>query len=49
MSASGQGTTLLSFLQSELLILANEARRKHTDIKDVIRILYVLVFNLSRL
>lgn len=38
--SSGQGPggtsgALLSYLQSELLILSNEARRKHPDIKDV--------------
>lgn len=38
MSSVGANTSgaLLSYLQSELLILSNEARRKHTDIKDVL-------------
>lgn len=29
------GVSLLSFLQTELLVLSNEARRKNPEIKDV--------------
>jgi hypothetical protein len=30
------GVSLLSFLQTELLVLSNEARRKNPEIKDVL-------------
>lgn len=40
-AASGTiGTSLRTFLQSELLILSNESRRKHPKIKEALDVVF---------